>query len=138
MVRAFVADIPELNPEQLAKLYEWSKNKFEHSDIQMNTDGSHLFCAICPDGTKDLRSWQRLLRTNLLNWKIALPKAQKGWVREIPQDDDALLPSPSHENAPPLEATEMSRHDFQSLLKVPCNLLRNPEAFARLHEIAVH
>ena len=84
-VRALFAEIPPLSPEVLAKLWSWSKEKFERSDVHMNLDESHVLLALCTEEgqNKTVRDWQRLLRTNLQNWGAELPKAQKGWLRGI-------------------------------------------------------
>ena len=34
-----------------------------------------------------MRCWQRLLRTNLLNWGAELPKSQKGWLRGVTAEE---------------------------------------------------
>ena len=75
-VRAFVADIPtSVSDEALAKLYTWSREKFEQRDIALQEDGSYVLGALVPEGiNKNVRYWQRLLRTNLLNWGVEMPK----------------------------------------------------------------
>ena len=84
-VRAFVADIPtSVSDEALAKLYTWSREKFEQRDIVLQEDGSYVLGALVPEGiNKNVRDWQRLLRTNLLNWGVEMPKLQKGWLRAV-------------------------------------------------------
>ncbi len=87
-VRAFVADIPDVTPEQLAKLYAWTQSKFKESNINMNADSSYALCALCPDGSsKTVRQWQSLIRTNLINWGVEMPKAQKNWLRGVTAEE---------------------------------------------------
>ena len=85
IVRAFVADIPAtLSDEALAKIYTWSRDKFERRDIAQHEDGSYVLGALVPEGqNKNVRDWQRLIRTNLLNWGVEMPKQQKGWLRAV-------------------------------------------------------
>ena len=84
-VAAFVADIPDVTPEQLAKLYAWTQAKFKESQINMNADrSSYTISALCLDGSaKTVRQWQSLVCTNLLNWGVEMPKAQKNWLRGV-------------------------------------------------------
>ena len=81
-VAAFVADIPDVTCEQLAKLYAWTQSKFKESKINMNADrASYTLCAVCLDGSsKTVRQWQSLIRTNLINWGVEMPKAQQKLV----------------------------------------------------------
>ena len=83
-VRAFVADMPDMNPEQLALAYSWAskKKEFEKWSIQAR-DGGYLLAAVCQD-EKSVRQWQSLVRTNLQHWNVSLATTpQKGWLRAI-------------------------------------------------------
>ena len=89
-VRAFVADLPDLTPEQLASAYAWAKKKFEKSQIQRRDEG-YTLAALCLE-EKTVRKWQSLIRTNLQNWNVALPSAPvKGWLRALSADAYAAI-----------------------------------------------
>ena len=107
-VAAFVADIPDVTCEQLAKLFAWTQSKFKESKINMNADrASYTLSALCLDGsTKTVRQWQSLIRTNLINWGVEMPKAQKNWLRGVTAEEyqsimvqiaapDVAAPNPS-------------------------------------------
>ena len=80
-VRAFVADMPDMTPEQLASAYAWAKKKFERWGIQPR-DGGYLLAALCSE-EKSVRNWQSLMRTNMQHWKVDLPTTpQKGWLAD--------------------------------------------------------
>ena len=116
-VRAFVADIPDVTCEQLAKLYAWTQSKFKESKINITPDrSSYTLSALCLDGsTKTVRQWQSLLRTNLVNWDVELPKGQKNWLRGVSAEeyqsimDQIAAPdvaAPNHPSSPASEENE--------------------------------
>ena len=55
----------------------------------MNAEGSsYTLCAVCLDGSsKTVRHWQSLIRTNLINWGVEMPKAQKNWLRGVSAEE---------------------------------------------------
>jgi hypothetical protein len=97
-VRAFVADLPDLSPEQLAHAYTWAKKKFERWGIQPR-DGGYLLAALCSE-EKSVRNWQSLMRTNMQHWKVDLPTTpQKGWLRALSTEEYESILSTPIENA---------------------------------------
>ena len=52
----------------------------------MQTNGWYLLIAQRAE-ERDLRSFQRLISTNLRNWGIEPPKQQKGWVRLLTKEE---------------------------------------------------
>lgn len=93
-VRAFVADMPDMTPEQLASAYAWAskKKEFEKWSIQAS-DGGYLLATLCQD-EKSVRQWQSLVRTNLQHWVVTLPNTpQKRWLRALSADqyDEAIV-----------------------------------------------
>ena len=88
-VRAFVADLPDMSPEQLAQLHAWCTKKFEKFDVQIRDEGFAMV-ALCKEGDegKSIRQWQSLIRTHLQNWSVDLPTtSQKGWLRALSAHD---------------------------------------------------
>ena len=92
---AFAADLPSLSEEQLEKLYVWGTSCCDKFDVRMNCDGTMTVVALRKkDGT--VRDHQRLLRTNLIHWGVALPNKQTGWLRLLPHDMlSGAAPSPA-------------------------------------------
>ena len=126
-VGAFVADIPDVTCEQLAKLYAWTQSKFKESQINMDADrSSYTLSALCLDGsTKTVRQWQSLLRTNLLNWGVELPKGQKNWLRGVSAEEyqsimDQVAPpdvaAPNHPSSPTREQNDEASPKMQLAL----------------------
>ncbi len=78
----------------------------------------------------------RLLRTNLINWKVEMPPKQANWLRLIDEaeevEEESLQPdAPAPEDCPtppPIAPDEL----FGPKLDLPRNLLTNPERFAAL------
>ena len=77
---SFEADLPELTEDQLTKLYAWGQSSCEHFDVRMKPDMSMALLATRKKAGS-VRDHMRLLRTNLLNWGVALPTKQVGWLR---------------------------------------------------------
>ena len=94
-VRAFVADLPDLTPEELTQAYAWADKKFERSTINRRGEAGYTLAALCQE-EKSVRQWQSLLRTNLQHWNVTLPSTpQKGWLRALSADEfDALVVTP--------------------------------------------
>lgn len=80
----FVADLPTMSPEHLAKLYTWGKNTCVRFDVHMKDDGLTLIAERKKEGTA--RDHQRNLRTLLLSWQVPLQDRQNGWLRLVDQD----------------------------------------------------
>ena len=147
---AFVADLPDMTPDQLAKLYSWGKSSCAKFDVQQMENGAMLLVAVRkkPGSARD---HMRLLRTNMMNWSVQMPAKQTGWLRLIIDEAD----SARSESAPlreesaeqndlqptPVGPTFTTRARFQ--LEEPKNLLTHPEEFAkfgaaRVAQIAAH
>ena len=88
---SFVADLPLLSDEALAKLYTWGKSTCVRFDVHMNKDGLILVAQRKKSGT--CRDHMRLLRTNLQNWGVELPVKQTGWLRIVPAEEVAKATS---------------------------------------------
>ena len=126
----FEADIPELTEAQLEKLYAWGKSSCEAFDLRMNGDMSMVLIARRKKAGS-VRDHMRLLRTNLINWGVALPTKQLGWLRLITDKgnssqrdggdkEDADAPSNQFRNVP--------HTSYCSVLTLPPNLLTIPIA----------
>ena len=88
----FVADLPLLEDEALAKLYTWGKSTCVRFDVHMKSDGLILVAQRKKSGT--CRDHMRLLRTNLQNWGVSnLPVKQTGWLRIVPAEEVAKATS---------------------------------------------
>ena len=101
----FEADLPELSPEQLSKLYTWGQTSCDTFDLRMNSDMTMVLSAKRKK-TDTARGHMRLLRTNLVNWGVSLPTKQVGWLRLTTEESrapsvedraaEATHPSPCH------------------------------------------
>ena len=65
---------------------------------------------------KSVRDYQRLLRTNLLNWGVTLPQKQIGWVQQINNEDYEALKTAVRRKTTKID-------DAPLLLKLSVNLL---------------
>ena len=144
---AFAADLPALSEEQLEKLYVWGRGSCDKFDVHLHSDTTMTLTAVRKkDGTA--RDHQRLIRTNLINWGVALPHKQTGWLRLLPHDSisDAVpsragtahvAPDPPQRNkAAPLVAHTPMEHE--SLLMLPANLLTTCGEHARSIAVPSH
>ena len=84
----FVADLPPMDEEQLAKLYTWGKNACNRFDVHMKQDGFTLVVERKKAGS--VREHQRMLRTNLKNWAVVMPAKLTNWLRLVPADDSVM------------------------------------------------
>ena len=117
----FEADLPELTPEQLTKLYTWGQTSCEPFDVRMNQDMSMTLTATRRK-SDHARGHQRLLRTNLVNWGVELPGKQMGWLRlqsDVHADSQDSVATQSASG--PKDSTP--RPQFQNGLRLPENLL---------------
>ena len=120
--KSFEADLPELNEDQLAKLYTWGQTTCDKCDVSMNRDMTLVLIATRKKAGS-ARDHMRLLRTNLINWGVMLPNKQSGWLRLVTAESIA---SPGVHEAPPASGTHneiMINTPGQCLLKMPENLL---------------
>ena len=126
---SFEADLPELNPEQLARLYTWGQSSCNTFDLRMNADMTMTLSATRKK-VDSARGHQRLLRTNLVNWGVSLPNKQNGWLRLISGEgdvskDERMLTDNAHVSASsPTDCISQPPSDFK--LTLPENLLRTP------------
>ena len=124
----FEADLPELTPDQLTKLYTWGSTACEHFDIRMNADMTMVLLATRKK-SDTARSHQRMLRTNLLNWGVSLPSKQHGWLRlqpDVHADSQNSVATEAISASDPKDNTP--RPQFQCGLRLPENLLTVPIA----------
>ena len=94
----------------------------------MNRDMSMLLSATRKKAGS-VREHMRLIRTNLINWGVALPVKQAGWLRIIPEDGVASQGRSRANEAPPASGSQnetMRNATGHSLLKLPDNILTIP------------
>ena len=104
--KTFEADLQELTPEQLTKLYTWGQTSCESFDVRMNAADMSMVLSATRKQSDTARGHMRLLRTNLVNWGVSLPTKQVGWLRLTSEESrgpsvehraaEATLASPSH------------------------------------------
>jgi hypothetical protein len=126
--KSFEADLPELNEDQLCKLYKWGQTSCEKCDVRMNRDMTLLLVA-SRKKAGSVRDHMRLLRTNLINWGVALPMKQAGWLRIIPEDGVASQGDRGANEAQPASGSQkeiMRNTTGHSLLKLPESFLTIP------------
>ena len=127
--KSFEADLPELNEGQLEKLYAWGQNSCEHLDVWMKPDMSMMLIATRKK-QDSVRGHMRLLRTNLLNWGVALPTKQVGWLRLIMDEGNSAemngAAGKEAADAPSHPIQNMPHTSHRSFLTLPPNLLTIP------------
>jgi hypothetical protein len=115
---AFVAYLPvSITDDQLTRYVQWMKNTCIRSDFLWLSDGRVKTICVKSE-PKSLRTFQRNVRTNLINWGVALPALQPGWLTLIeendfdkernnsPDNDDSVL-APLNEKEPRVEAKDI-------------------------------
>ena len=124
--KSFEADLPELTPEQLTKLYAWGQSSCEHLDVRMRPDMSMVLTATRKK-QDSVRGHMRLLRTNLLNWGVSLPSKQVGWLRLVTDDgNSAEMDGAGKEAAQAASSAIQSVPQTSHRLVLPKNLLTIP------------
>ena len=129
--KSFEADLPELTPEQLTKLYAWGQSSCEHLDVRMKPDMTMVLLATRkkPGSARD---HMRLLRTNLVNWGVTLPTKQVGWLRLIMDEGNSAemngAAGKEAADAPSNPIQNMPHTSHRSFLTLPPNLLTIPIA----------
>ena len=128
--KSFEVDLFELTDGQLEKLYAWGKSSCEAFDVRMNGDMTMVLLATRKK-SGSVRDHMRLLRTNLLNWGVALPTKQLGWLRlttdkgkstQMDGGDKEAADAPSN----PIQNMPHTSH--RSFLTLPPNMLTIPIA----------
>ena len=114
--KTFEADLPELTPEQLTKLYAWGQSSCEHLDIRMKPDMTMVLVATRKKAGS-VRDHMRLLRTNLINWGVTLPTKQVGWLRLLSDEGNSVGAA---------QGTAQTMPQTSSCLALPNNLLTIP------------
>ena len=125
----FIAYLPDMSVEHLAKLYTWASKSCVKSDLVSLPSGQMKIVGVRAE-PRSLRTLQRLLRTNLLNWGVELPPSQPGWLKLIREEDyekEKDQKTPDYErdkdqktpDAAPLLNNNGCRHFFRT----PVNLL---------------
>ena len=128
--KTFEADLPELTPEQLTKLYAWGQSSCEHLDVRMKPDMTMVLVATRKKAGS-VRDNMRLLRTNLLNWGVVLPTKQLGWLRLITDKGKSAQKDGGDKeaaDAPSNEIRNMPHASYCSVITLPPNLLTIPIA----------
>ena len=125
--KSFEADLPELTEGQWEKLYAWGQNSCEHLDVRMKPDMSMMLIATRKK-QDSVRGHMRLLRTNLLNWGVALPTKQVGWLRlMLDEGNSADMNGAGKEAAHAASSINWSMpQTSNSVLKLPVSLLTIP------------
>ena len=132
---SFVADLPPMDADQLAKMYTWGKTSCNRFDVHMKQDGFTLVVERKKDGT--VREHQRMLRTNLKNWGVDMPEKMKDWLRIVSDADQ--LPAPAEQEDSGRAAAREETHAREATstdmlpppilaklrLREPLNLLAN-------------
>ena len=125
--KGFEADLPELTEGHLEKLHAWGKSSCEAFDVRMNGDMTMVLLATRKK-PGSVRDHMRLLRTNLINWGVALPTKQKGWLRLVTNESNSDGAAPDAADAPSSPFRNMPQTSYRSLLPLPQNLLTVPIA----------
>ena len=127
--QSFEADLPELTEGQLEKLYAWGQSSCEHLDVRMKPDMSMMLIAT-REKQDSVRGHMRLLRTNLLNWGVALPTKQVGWLRLMMDEGNSAemngAASKESADAQSNPIQKMPHTSHRSFLTLPPNLLTIP------------
>ena len=74
-----------MSGEQMEKAFHWAKNNCVESDFAVIDGNINVIAKRKKKQTA--REFQRLLRTNLINWKVELPEKQIGWLKLITEDE---------------------------------------------------
>ena len=141
--RCFVATLPdELTDEQFEKLHAWSKHHCERSDFVKDSKHGCVRLLVMKKEQRTQRDFQRCLRTNLLNYGVALPAKQVGWLKtfdehdydrmkmlasggtaeDTTQSEESSASSSAPRSDPPSPPTP-HKDQFSPLLRMPANLL---------------
>ncbi len=112
----FCVALPDLSDEQFARLSKWASDTSLMSDFVMKGGLMQMICL--RDDHKSVREFQRLIRTNLLNWGATLPPKQMGWVKQINNVEyDALRKGLNCQKRTNIDSVNVTG------LKLPVNLL---------------
>ena len=129
--KSFEAELPELTEDQLTRLYAWGQSSCEHLDVRMKPDMSMMLIATRKK-QDSVRGHMRLLRTNLLNWGVALPTKQVGWLRLIMDEGNSAemngAAGKEAADAPSNQFRNVPHTSYCSVLTLPPNLLAIPIA----------
>ena len=127
---SFVADLPPMDADQLAKMYTWGKTSCSRFDVHMKQDGFTLVVERKKAGT--VREHQRMLRTNLKNWGVDMPEKMKDWLRIVSDADQLPAPAEQEESGRAAAREETHAREAKCViplailgLRAPLNLLAN-------------
>ena len=121
---SFVADLPPMDADQLAKMYTWGKTSCNRFDVHMKQDGFTLVVERKKAG--NVREHQRVLRTNLKNWGVDMPEKMKDWLRIVSDADQLTAPVEQEESGRGTAREEThAREATGPRLRAPLNLLAN-------------
>ena len=121
------ADLPELTEGQLEKLYAWGQSSCEAFAVRMNGDMTMVLLATRKKAGS-VHEHMRLLRRSLLNWGVALPTKQVGWLRLMMDGGNSADMNGAGKEAAHA-ASSINRtmpQTSNSVLKLPVSLLTIP------------
>ena len=129
---SFVADLPPMDADQLAKMYTWGKTSCNRFDVHMEQDGFTLVVERKKAGT--VREHQRMLRTNLKNWGVDMPEKMKDWLRIVSDADQ--LPAPVEQEESGRGAAREETHAREATCVIPPAVSAGPRLRAPLNLLA--
>ena len=129
---SFVADLPPMDADQLAKMYTWGKTSCNRFDVHMKQDGFTLVVERKKAGT--VREHQRMLRTNLKNWGVDMPEKMKDWLRIVSDADQ--LPAPAEQEDSGRAAAREETHAREATCVIPPAILADLRLRAPLNLLA--
>ncbi len=123
----FAADLPpDMNEEQLARLYVWGKSSCTNFDVQQMGEGAMLLVAVRKK-TGTVREHQRLLRTNLIHWGVELPAKQGNWLRLLDDEAKGAEENETERAEEEEEEVKTAQPDAPAPLQSPEQAVRKPE-----------
>ena len=76
----------------MEKVFKWSKDTCVKSDVVMKDVRMELL--VVRKEPKSAREYQRLLRTQFVNWNIQMPQKMVGWLRLIAEGEYEAMRRP--------------------------------------------
>ena len=119
----FEADLPELSPEQLSKLYTWGQTSCDTFDLRMNSNMTTVLSAT-RNKTDSARGHMRMIGTVVVDWGESLPTKQVGWLRLVA--DEGSSAGAAQVAAHAATSANGTTPQASSCLVLPQNLLTIP------------
>ena len=129
---SFVADLPPMDADQLAKMYTWGKTSCSRFDVHMKQDGFTLVVERKRLGLSG--NTKRMLRTNLKNWGVDMPEKMKDWLRIVSDADQ--LPAPAEQEESGRAAAREETHAREATCVIPPAVSAGPRLRAPLNLLA--